>query len=117
MKITASKLRQIIQEELKLLNEQHIPQDMLERLDSAMTSIAEFVMDKYDEESAEGIAETEAILQDSLNGFIEALEEMAASRPEGFDAPPGDNDLDTNDDGMLSVGELEAELEDIKDDL
>ena len=116
LKITKSKLRQIIQEELKLLNEQHIPQDMLERLDSAMTSIGEFVMDKYDEESAEGIAETEAILQDSLNGFIESLEEMAASRPEGFDAPPGD-DLDTNDDGMLSVGELEAELEDIKDDL
>ena len=28
-----------------------------------------------------------------------------------------DNDLDTNDDGMISVGELEAEIEDIKDDL
>lgn len=118
MKITKSKLRQIIQEELGLLNEQHIPQDMLERLDSAMTSIGEFVMDKYDEESAEGIAETEAILQDSLNGFIEALEEMAMSRPPGDDLGPApDNDMDTNDDGMLSVGELEAELEDIKDDL
>lgn len=81
MKITKLKLRQIIQEELKLLNEQHIPQDMLERLDSAMTSIGEFVMDKYDEESAEGIAETEAILQDSLNGFMESLEDMAMSRP------------------------------------
>jgi hypothetical protein len=28
-----------------------------------------------------------------------------------------DNDLDTNNDGQVSVGELEAELEDIKDDL
>jgi len=118
MKITKSKLRQIIQEELRLLNEQHIPQDMLERLDSAMTSIGEFVMDKYDEESAEGIAETEAILQDSLNGFIEALEDMAMSRPPGDDLKPvPDNDMDTDNDGMISVGELEAELEDIKDDL
>ena len=28
-----------------------------------------------------------------------------------------DNDLDTDNDGMISVGEIEAELEDIKDDL
>ena len=28
-----------------------------------------------------------------------------------------DNDLDTNNDGMISTGELEAELKDIKDDL
>ena len=118
LKITKSKLRQIIQEELKLLNEQHIPQDMLERLDSAMTSIGEFVMDKYDEESAEGIAETEAILQDSLNGFMESLEDMAMSRPPGDDLKPApDNDMDTNDDGMISASELEAEIQDIKDDL
>ena len=46
MKITAGQLRQIIKEELGSLNEQHIPQDMLERLNSAMMSIAEYVMDK-----------------------------------------------------------------------
>ena len=28
-----------------------------------------------------------------------------------------DNDLDTDNDGQISVGELEAEIEDIKDDL
>ena len=126
MKITKSKLRQIkksrlqqiIREELKLLNEQHIPQDMLERLDSAMTSIGEFVMDKYDEESAEGIAETEAILQDSLNGFMESLEDMAMSRPPGDDLKPApDNDMDTDNDGMISADELSAEIEDIRDDL
>jgi len=116
MKITKSKLRQIIKEELKLLSEQHIPQDMIERLDSAMQSISEFVMDKYDEDSAEGVAETEAILQDSLSGFMESIEEMAASRQDGSDPHPG-NDLDTNDDGMISAEELEVELEDIKDDL
>jgi hypothetical protein len=118
MKIKKSRLQQIIREELKLLNEQHIPQDMLERLDSAMTSIGEFVMDKYDEESAEGIAETEAILQDSLNGFMESLEDMAMSRPPGDDLKPApDNDMDTDNDGMISADELSAEIEDIRDDL
>ena len=79
MKITAGQLRQIIKEELGSLNEQHIPQDMLERLNSAMMSIAEYVMDKYDD-SAEGIAETEAILTNELNGFMESLEDMGMSR-------------------------------------
>ena len=80
LKITKSKLRQIIQEELGSLNEQSIPQDMIERLNSAMMSIAEFVMDKYDDDSAEGVAETEAILTDELNGFMESLEDMDMSR-------------------------------------
>ena len=110
MKITKSKLRQIIREELGSLNEQHIPQDMLERLNSAMMSIAEFVMDKYEEDSAEGIAETEAILTDELNGFMESLEDMDMSR-----AP--DNDMDADNDGMISADELSDEIEDIRDDL
>ena len=110
MKITKSKLRQIIREELGSLNEQHIPQDMLERLNSAMMSIAEFVMDKYEEDSAEGIAETKAILTDELNGFMESLEDMGMSR-----SP--DNDMDTNNDGKISRDEFRQELEDIKDDL
>ena len=110
VKITAGQLRQIIKEELGSLNEQHIPQDMLERLNSAMMSIAEFVMDKYEEDSAEGIAETESILTDELNGFMESLEDMGMSR-----SP--DNDMDTNNDGMISRDEFRQELEDIKDDL
>ena len=110
MKITAGQLKQIIKEELGSLNEQHIPQDMLERLNSAMMSIAEFVMDKYDDDSAEGVAETEAILTDELNGFMESLEDMDMSRA-------SDNDMDTDNDGMISADELSDEIEDIKDDL
>ena len=110
MKITAGQLRQIIKEELGSLNEQHIPQDMLERRNSAMMSIAEFVRDKYDDDSAEGIAETEAILTDELNGFMESLEDMGMSR-----SP--DNDMDTDNDGKISADELSDEIEDIKDDL
>ena len=110
MKITAGQLRQIIKEELGSLNEQHIPQDMLERLNSAMMSIAEYVMDKYDDDSAEGIAETEAILTNELNGFMESLEDMDMSR-----AP--DNDMDTDNDGKISTDELSDEIEDIRDDL
>ena len=110
MKITAGQLRQIIKEELGSLNEQHIPQDMLERLNSAMMSIAEYVMDKYDDDSAEGIAETESILTDELNGFMESLEDMDMSR-----AP--DNDMDADNDGMISADELSDEIEDIRDDL
>ena len=110
MKITEGQLRQIIKEELGSLNEQHIPQDMLERLNSAMMSIAEYVMDKYDDDSAEGIAETEAILTDELNGFMESLEDMSMSR-----AP--DNDMDVDNDGMISADELRDEIEDIRDDL
>ena len=110
VKITAGQLRQIIKEELGSLNEQHIPQDMLERLNSAMMSIAEFVMDKYEEDSAEGIAETESILTDELNGFMESLEDMSMSR-----AP--DNDMDVDNDGMISADELSDEIEDIRDDL
>ena len=110
VKITAGQLRQIIKEELGSLNEQHIPQDMLERLDSAMMSIAEYVMDKYDDDSAEGVAETGAILTDELNGFMESLEDMDMSR-----SP--DNDMDVDNDGMISADELSDEIEDIKDDL
>ena len=110
MKITAGQLRQIIKEELGSLNEQHIPQDMLERLNSAMMSIAEYVMDKYDDDSAEGIAETEAILTDELNGFMESLEDMDMSRS-------SDNDMDVDNDGMISADELSDEIEDIRDDL
>ena len=118
MKITAGQLRQIIKEELGSLNEQHIPQDMLERLNSAMMSIAEYVMDKYDDDSAEGIAETEAILTDELNGFMESLEDMAMSRPPGDDLKPApDNDMDVDNDGMISADELRDEIEDIRDDL
>ena len=110
MKITAGQLRQIIKEELGSLNEQHIPQDMLERLNSAMMSIAEYVMDKYDDDSAEGIAETEAILTNELNGFMESLEDMDMSRS-------SDNDMDVDNDGMISADELSDEIEDIRDDL
>ena len=110
VKITAGQLRQIIKEELGSLNEQHIPQDMLERLNSAMMSIAEYVMDKYDDDSAEGIAETEAILTNELNGFMESLEDMDMSR-----SP--DNDMDVDNDGMISADELSDEIEDIRDDL
>ena len=118
MKITAGQLRQIIKEELGTLNDQHIPQDMLERLNSAMMSIAEFVMDKYDDDSAEGIAETEAILTDELNGFMESLEDMAVSRPPGDDLKSApDNDMDVDNDGMISTDELRDEIEDIRDDL
>ena len=121
MKITAGQLRQIIKEELGSLNEQHIPQDMLERLNSAMMSIAEYVMDKYGpsaEDIADGIDDTKTILTDELNGFMESLEDMAMSRPPGDDLKPApDNDMDVDNDGMISADELRDEIEDIRDDL
>ena len=56
MKITAGQLRQIIKEELGSLNEQQIPQDMLERLNSVMISVAERVVDgDLDEEEVVGM--------------------------------------------------------------
>ena len=56
MKITAGQLRQIIKEELGSLNEQHIPQDMLERLNSVMISVAERVVDgDLDEDEVVGM--------------------------------------------------------------
>ena len=111
MKITAGQLRQIIKEELGSLNEQHIPQDMLERLDSAMMSIAEYVMDKYGpsaEDIADGIDETKTILIDMVNGFIDSLNEVPDDK---------DNDMDTDNDGKISTDELSDEIEDIRDDL
>ena len=48
----------------------------------------------------------------------EKARELAGSTFGAFFDPPGmDNDLDTDNDGEISVGELEAEIEDIKDDL
>ena len=111
MKITAGQLRQIIKEELGSLNEQHIPQDMLERLDSAMMSIAEYVMDKYGpsaEDIADGIDDTKTILIDAVNGFIDSLNEVPGDE---------DNDMDTDNDGKISADELSDEIEDIRDDL
>ena len=108
MKITAGQLRQIIKEELGSLNEQYIPQAAQEQLDSAMMSIAEFVMDKYEDDSAEGIAETESILIDMVNGFIDSLNEVPDDK---------DNDMDVDNDGMISADELSDEIEDIRDDL
>ncbi len=111
VKITAGQLRQIIKEELGSLNEQHIPQDMLERLDSAMMSIAEYVMDKYGpsaEDIAVGINDTKTILIDAVDGFIDSLNEVPDDK---------DNDMDTDNDGKISAGELSDEIEDIRDDL
>lgn len=69
MKITAGQLRQIIKEELGSLNEQHIPQDMLERLNSVMISIAERVVDgDLDEEEVVGMFRE--IVIGNAEGFI-----------------------------------------------
>ena len=69
MKITAGQLRQIIKEELGSLNEQQIPQDMLERLNSVMISIAERVVDgDLDEEEVVGMFRE--IVIGNAEGFI-----------------------------------------------
>ena len=56
-----------------------------------------------------------------VNAYASSEEEARAIAGATFGAyfdPPGmDNDLDTDDDGRISVGELERELDDIKDDL
>ncbi len=106
MKITAGELRSIIKEELGLLNEQSVPLDMVERLNSAMSSIAEFVMDKYEEDdTGEGISATESILQDEIAGFISSLIEAS------------DNDPDTDNDGDLDSAEIRNMIKTIGDDL
>ena len=69
MKITAGQLRQIIKEELGSLNEQQIPQDMLERLNSVMISVAERVVDgDLDEEEVVGMFRE--IVIGNAEGFI-----------------------------------------------
>jgi len=73
MKITKRKLQQIIQEELRLLNET-VSQTKVENLVSAMRAIA------YDMDDPVWAAE---FLRGEVEGFIEELEDMAASRPEG----------------------------------
>jgi len=83
MKITKSKLRQIIQEELCLLSEQSTLASAVESLGDAMELIAQAVMPKYPSDSAEGIAETESVIQGELSGFIGVLEDQAAARPTG----------------------------------
>ena len=70
MKITAGQLRQIIKEELGSLNEQQIPQDMLERLNSVMISIAERVVDG-DLDEKEVVGMFREIVIDNAEGFIE----------------------------------------------
>jgi len=77
MKITKSKLRQIIQEELCLLSEQSTLASAVESLGDAMELIAQAVMPKYPSDSAEGIAETESVIQGELSGFIGVLEQHA----------------------------------------
>ena len=70
MKITAGQLRQIIKEELGSLNEQQIPQDMLERLNSVMISVAERVVDG-DLDEKEVVGMFREIVIDNAEGFIE----------------------------------------------
>ena len=81
MKITAGQLRQIIKEELGSLNEQQIPQDMLERLNSVMISVAERVVDgDLDEEEVVGMFRE--IVIGPVEEFIEeTLLPMHRSRP------------------------------------
>ena len=69
MKITAGQLRQIIKEELGSLNEQQIPQDMLERLNSVMISVAERVVDG-DLDEKEVVGMFREIVIDNAEGFI-----------------------------------------------
>ena len=95
MKITKSKLRQIIQEELKRLSET-VSQTRQDNLLSAMRAIA------YDMDDPEWAAE---FLRGEVEGFI--AEELTLP----------DNDMDTNNDGRISRDEFRQELEDIKDDL
>ena len=83
MRLTASQLRQIIQEELCLLSEQSTLASAVESLGDAMELIAQAVMPKYPSDSAEGIAETESVIQGELSGFIGVLEDQAAARPTG----------------------------------
>ena len=73
MKITKRKLRQIIKEELGLLNET-VSQTKQDDLLDAMRAIA------YDMDDPVWAAE---FLRGEVEGFIEELEDMAASRPEG----------------------------------
>ena len=70
MKITAGQLRQIIKEELGSLNEQQIPQDMLERLNSVMISVAERVVDG-DLEEDEAVGMFREIVIGPVEEFIE----------------------------------------------
>ena len=98
MKITKAKLRQIIKEELQ--------KTLAEESESKKYTFNMYTKD--------GKPRT-------VNAYASSEEEARALAGSTFGAyfdPPGmDNDLDTDNDGQISVGELEAEIEDIKDDV
>jgi hypothetical protein len=91
MKITAGKLRQIIREEIK--------------------ETKKYTFNMYTKDGKPRI----------VNAYASSEEEARALAGSTFGAyfenPSKDNDLDTNNDGSISVDEFKDEIEDIKDDL
>ena len=91
MKITAGKLRQIIREELE--------------------ETKTYTFNMYTKDGKPRVVNAPGRNEEEARA-------LAGSTFGAFFNPPGmDNDLDTDNDGEISVGELEAEIEDIKDDL
>ena len=91
MKITAGKLRQIIREELEETNT--------------------YTFNMYYKDGKPRVVNAPG------RNYEKARELAGSTFGAFFDPPDMDNDLDTDNDGEISVGELEAEIEDIKDDL
>ena len=91
MKITAGKLRQIIKEELEKTNT--------------------YTFNMYYKDGKPRVVNAPGRNEE------EARELAGSTFGAFFDPPDMDNDLDTDNDGEISVGELERELDDIKDDL
>ena len=91
MKITAGKLRQIIKEELE--------------------KTEKYTFNMYTKDGKPRVVNAYASREE------EALAIAVSTFGAYFDPPGMDNDLDTDNDGEISVGELERELDDIKDDL
>jgi hypothetical protein len=138
MKITKGKLQQIIQEELKrVLTEQ--AEEKYVVIGNAGQG-RQSVWPKSDEPQAYSKEEADAIVKDRgssrystihwhakpLSKALDYIDRMniahggvseLLAQDTGRRWANQDNDLDTNDDGMISVAELEAEIEDIKDDL
>ena len=138
MKITKGKLQQIIQEELKrVLTEQ--AEEKYVVIGNAGQG-RQSVWPKSDEPQAYSKEEADAIVKDRgssrystihwhakpLSKALDYIDRMniahggvseLLAQDTGRRWANQDNDLDTNDDGMISAAELEAEIEDIKDDL
>ncbi len=73
MKLTKPELRRIIQEEhRRMLSEQNVPQQLIEDLSKAMYAILGNLETYGDMDPLDVAPHAAQIIQDELNGFIEA---------------------------------------------